>query len=108
MKQLKQIWRLIDALNSVVIFHLHEKLDDRKWNVGIPLMDIFNCAVDGIKATCFGNFRADTVHLVEGRVRSPDIVLGLSCGPMQPAKAHAIREPTWHRLHSFTPSLKWQ
>ena len=28
-----------------------------------------------------GNIRAHAVHLVEGRVGSPDIVLGPSCGP---------------------------
>ena len=53
-----------------------------------------------------GNIRAHSVHLVEGRVGSPDIVLGPSCGPMQQAKAKPIRESTRHWLYSFTISLK--
>lgn len=53
-----------------------------------------------------GNMRAHAMHLVEGRVGSPDIVLGLSYGPMQPAEAHPIRESTRHWLYSFTISLK--
>ena len=58
--------RLVNALDSVVIFHLHEKLNDRQGNVRIPLVDILDGALDRIKTTCFGNLRANPMHLIEG------------------------------------------